>query len=68
MKKFLCMILAIGMVCASATFVGCKKNKNKGGNPQSSSQQDNGGDNGDFIQSDDNVVVAPEGGAEWGDW
>ena len=27
MKKFLCAILAICMLCAAGTFVGCKKDK-----------------------------------------
>ena len=39
MKKFLCAILAICMLCAAGTFVGCKKDK--GGNNSSPIGSDN---------------------------
>lgn len=67
MKKFLCMILAIGMICGAATFAGCKKDK-KDNDKQSSSQQSiDEGEGSNFVQSDDNVVEIPEGGDAWGD-
>ena len=54
MKKWLCALLAIGMLCATAAFVGCKK--------------DNGGKNGTSSSREigENVNEAP---ASWNpDW
>ena len=43
MKKILCMILAIGMLCGAAALVGCKKEKggNNSSSPRESSQHFN---------------------------
>ena len=46
MKKFLCAILAIGMLCGAAAFAGCKKND--GGN--NSSRPGGGHNNNSFVE------------------
>ena len=46
MKKFLCAILAIGMLCGVAAFAGCKKND--GGN--NSSRPGGGHNNNSFVE------------------
>ncbi len=42
MKKFVCAVLAIAMLCGVAAFVGCKKDQaptsNKGGNSNFSTE------------------------------
>ncbi len=48
MKKFLCAMLAICMLCAAGMFVGCKKDK--GGNANSST-----------TVNSDNINGVPEG-------
>ncbi len=53
MKKILCIILAIGMVCGATAFVGCKKKK---GGSQNSSQEESFNDSNSFVQRSDNVV------------
>ena len=52
MKKILCMILAVGMLCAAAVFVGCKKDDNKG----------NGGRGSEYIGNESGVPVPPTWG------
>ena len=57
MKKFLCAVLAVCMLCGAMALVGCKKGGNNNGNSESSSQsQSVNGEN-------------PEGGGEFsGGW
>lgn len=47
MKKFLCAILSIGMLCGAAALVGCKKNN--GGND--SSRSGSGYNNNSFVEA-----------------
>lgn len=61
MKKFLCVILAIGMVCGATAFVGCK---NKKGGSQNSSQEESFNDSNSFVQRSDNVVEVPGGDSD----
>ena len=52
MKKLLCMILALGMMCAMVAFVGCK-NDNNGNNSSRSSE---------YIGNEGGVPVPPAWG------
>lgn len=67
MKKILCAILAIGMLCGAAAFVGCGKksgsNVNVNVNSQSQSNVQNGGNDNDNAEND-NIQEAP---GEWND-